>query len=116
MKTFHGFISSENTSEKDSQAIKNILSECFMICIHLQLENVDTVISRENRVNSLKHEKESRQESSHPRSSPTLPCGTTRLWLMRSIFSIIDLFSLYVSFSQKRSQGNLTHCLFINYG
>ena len=85
MKTFHGFISNENTSEKDSQAIKNILSECFMICIHLQLENVDTVISRENRVNSLKHMKESLEESSQPRSSLTRSCGTTRLWLTRSI-------------------------------
>ena len=102
MKTFHGFISSENTSEKDSQAIKNILSECFMICIHLQLENVDTVISRENRVNSLKHMKESLEESSQPRSSLTRSCGTTRLWLTKIYihFSIIDLFSLYVLFSQ----------------
>ena len=29
--------------------------------------------------------------------------------------SIIDLLSLYVLFSQKRSQGNLALCLFINY-
>ena len=75
MKTFHGFISSENTSEKDSQAINNITFRMFYdlyTCL-----DVDTVISMENRVNSLKSMKERREESSQPRSSPTRPCGTT---------------------------------------